>query len=53
MLALLLLPVTGQPQDAAEHIIFDLVVQADSHVLFHGHLVKQADVLEGTGNAQP
>ena len=52
MLFLLRLPVIRHPQDSAEHAVPDLVVQADAHVFFHGHVVKQPDVLERPGDAR-
>ncbi len=29
-----------------------LIVQADTDVVLHGHVVEQADILEGAGDAQ-
>jgi hypothetical protein len=52
VLALLLLPVAGETEDTGEHIVADLIMQADADILFHGHLVKKTDILEGTGDAQ-
>ena len=43
------MPVT---EDAGEHAVLDLVVQADAHVVLHRHVVEQADVLERAGDAQ-
>ena len=49
---LLLFPVVGQTEDAAEHAVLDVVVQAQLHVVLHGEVVEQTDVLEGTGDAR-
>ena len=48
-----LLPVGGQAENAAEHPIPNVVVEAQLHVILHREVVKQADVLKGTGNARP
>ena len=50
---LLLLPELGQTEDAVPHGIAHLIVQADLHVVLHGQIVEQADILEGTGDARP
>ena len=50
---LLLLPELGQAEHAVPHGIAHLVVQTNLHVVLHGQVVEQADVLEGTGDARP
>ena len=52
VLLLLLLPVGRKAEDAGKHAVFDLVVQADAHVVLHRHVAEQSDVLERAGNAQ-
>ena len=47
---LLVLPVRRQTQHALKTGVALLVVQADLYVVLHRHGVKQADVLEGTGD---
>ena len=48
---LLLPPVLGQTEDACEHAVVLLVVEAHLHVVLHGEVVKETDVLEGPGDA--
>ena len=50
---LLLLPELGKAEHAVPHGVADLVVQADLHVVLHTQVGKQADVLEGAGDAGP
>ena len=52
VLSSLLGPVSRQTQDAGEHVIADLIVQADAHILFHRHVAEQADILECPCHAQ-
>ena len=52
VLLLLALPILRQTEDAGKHAVLNLVVQADADVLFHRHVVEQADVLERAGNAE-
>ena len=46
------IPVPGQAEDPRPHIIVDVVVQAQLHVVLHAQVGKQADVLEGAGDAR-
>ena len=48
---LLLPPVVGQAQDAREHGIGLLIVQADLYVVLHAQIAEQADVLKRAGDA--
>ena len=49
---LLLLPVPGQAENAAEQAAVDGIVHADFDIVLHAQVVKQADVLEGAGDAR-
>ena len=53
VLVFFLFPVPRKTQNSRKHIVPDLVVKADPHVFFHRHFIKEADVLEGAGNAEP
>ena len=50
---LFLVPVAGEAENAAPHIVFHVGVHAHLHVVLHGQLLEQADVLEGTGDTGP
>ncbi len=52
VLLLLALPILRQTENAGKHAVLNLVVQADADVLFHRHVVEQADVLERAGNTE-
>ena len=44
-------PVPGQAQNAGDGGVALLIVETDLHIVLHGEVVEQADVLEGPGNA--
>ena len=46
----LLLPVPGQTEHPLEGAIFDVIVEADLHIVLHAEVGEQPDVLEGTGD---
>ena len=48
--SLLVLPIRRQAQHALKAGVTLLVMQADLNVILHRHGIKQANVLEGTGN---
>ena len=49
---LLRVPVLGQAEDPRPHIVVDVVVQAQLHVVLHTQVGEQTDVLEGAGDAR-
>ena len=45
-------PIPRHAENAGKHAVAHLIVQADAHVVLHGHIVEQPDVLECAGDAQ-
>ncbi|MPN22366.1 hypothetical protein SDC9_169749 [bioreactor metagenome] len=49
----LLFPEARQAENAAPHIVAHGIVHSDLHVVFHGEIREQADILKGAGDARP